>query len=102
VFFLTVNGKIDLRDRITQSANIQLTSQQAWRSLLRFNYYGDYWLAHLGDPSLTFEPAEKVTLDAELAYTFGCKAEYLVIVGAENMYLFSAQFKDVNSPPCFC
>jgi hypothetical protein len=29
VFFLTVNGKIDLRDRITQSANIQLTSQQA-------------------------------------------------------------------------
>jgi iron complex outermembrane receptor protein len=24
--------------------------QGAWRSLLRFNYFGDYWIAHLGEP----------------------------------------------------
>jgi iron complex outermembrane receptor protein len=69
-----------------QRANLTWRHEQgAWRSLLRFNYYGDYWLAHLGDPSLTFEPADEVTLDAELAYTFGVKAEYSVILGAENI-----------------
>jgi iron complex outermembrane receptor protein len=71
----------------SQRANLSWSYVQGpWRSLLRINYFGDYWIAHAGDPSLAFEPGAEVTLDAEAAFSLGEDNEYTVVVGAENLF----------------
>lgn len=67
--------------------------QGAWRILLRGNYFSDYWLAHVGDSNLTLEPSAELTLDAEIAYSFGSNGQYNFVVGAENLF---NNFPDTN------
>jgi iron complex outermembrane receptor protein len=67
--------------------------QSPWRTLLRVNYFGNYWLAHVGDRNLTLEPSAEFTLDAEVAYSFGINNQYNVVVGVENLF---NNFPDTN------
>lgn len=67
--------------------------QGSWRVLLRGNYFSDYWLAHVGDSNLTLEPSAELTLDAEIAYSFGHNDQYSFVVGAENLF---NNFPDTN------
>lgn len=71
----------------TQRGNLSWRHVQGqWRILLRANYFGNYWLAHVGDPNLIIEPSAEFTLDAEIAYDFGTNNQYNVVVGVENLF----------------
>jgi iron complex outermembrane receptor protein len=68
-------------------------AQGPWRTLFRVNYFSDYWLAHVGDINLAFEPGSEYTLDAEVAYSFGPNTAYDLVLGAENLF---NNFPDAN------
>ena len=58
----------------------------SWRTLMRLNYFGKYWIAHANNPDWALEPSAELTLDAELAYNFGRNNQYAVVAGAENLF----------------
>ncbi len=62
-----------------------------WRALLRLNYYGDYYEAHLDDGTLPIEAGAEFTLDAELGYNFTDSLS--VTLGAQNLL---DEYPDVN------
>ncbi|WP_193166291.1 TonB-dependent receptor plug domain-containing protein [Microbulbifer hainanensis] len=54
-----------------------------WRSLLRVNYYGSYWEAHLDDGTLPIDGGAEWTLDVEGAYNIS--ESLSLIAGAQNL-----------------
>lgn len=60
--------------------------QGSWRTMLRANYFGSYWIAHASNLDLVFEPAAEMTVDIELAASFGRGKNYTIIAGAENVF----------------
>lgn len=70
-----------------QRGNVSWRHQQgSWRTLLRLNYFGHYWIAHVGDLNLAFEPASELTLDAQVAYRFGSRDQYTLVAGVDNLF----------------
>ena len=65
--------------------------QGDWRALVRVNYYGDYYEAHLDDGTLPIEPDAEVTVDAEFGYNFTDSLS--VTLGAQNLF---DEFPDDN------
>lgn len=62
-----------------------LTHEQGrFRGLLRANYFGEYFEAHLEDDTLPIDAKAKVTVDAELGYEVVDGIE--VAVGAQNLF----------------
>ncbi|MFA0812180.1 TonB-dependent receptor plug domain-containing protein [Microbulbifer epialgicus] len=55
-----------------------------WRGLVRLNYYGSYWEAHLDDYSLPINAGDEWTVDVEAAYDF--TESLSLIAGAENLF----------------
>ncbi|WP_020412191.1 TonB-dependent receptor plug domain-containing protein [Microbulbifer sp. VTAC004] len=55
-----------------------------WRGLVRLNYYGSYWEAHLDDYSLPIDAGDEWTVDIEGAYEFS--ESLSLIAGAENLF----------------
>ncbi|WP_445363422.1 TonB-dependent receptor plug domain-containing protein [Microbulbifer sp. ANSA003] len=55
-----------------------------WRGLVRLNYYGSYWEAHLDDYSLPIDAGDEWTVDIEAAYDFN--DSMTLIAGAENVF----------------
>ncbi|WP_444895025.1 TonB-dependent receptor plug domain-containing protein [Microbulbifer sp. SSSA005] len=55
-----------------------------WRGLVRLNYYGSYWEAHLDDYSLPIDAGDEFTVDIEAAYDFN--DSMTLIAGAENVF----------------
>ncbi|MCX2802071.1 TonB-dependent receptor [Microbulbifer thermotolerans] len=65
-------------------ANATITHYgDSWRGLMRINYYGSYWEAHLDDGSLPIDVGDEWTLDVEAAYNFSDSLS--LIAGAENL-----------------
>ncbi|MFT7128135.1 MAG: iron complex outermembrane receptor protein [Gammaproteobacteria bacterium] len=58
----------------------------SWRTMVRTNYFGNYWIAHVGDLGLVFDPAAEVTVDIEVALSFGKESNFAIIAGAENAF----------------
>ncbi|WP_444932093.1 TonB-dependent receptor plug domain-containing protein [Microbulbifer sp. SSSA002] len=56
----------------------------SWRGLVRLNYYGSYWEAHLDDYSLPIDAGDEWTVDIEAAYDFN--DSMTLIAGAENVF----------------
>ncbi|WP_299943779.1 TonB-dependent receptor [uncultured Microbulbifer sp.] len=54
-----------------------------WRGLVRLNYYGSYWEAHLDDKDFPLTAGEEWTVDLEGAYDFS--ESLSLIAGAENL-----------------
>lgn len=65
--------------------------QGNWRGLLRLNYYGEYFEAHLDDGTLPIEASSEITVDAEIGYGFTDSLN--VVLGAENIF---DEFPDEN------
>lgn len=64
---------------------LNLTHDQGpFRGLLRVNYFGDYFEAHLEDDTLPIFAKAKVTVDAELGYEVIEGVEFAV--GAQNLF----------------
>ena len=64
---------------------LNLTHEQGrFRGLLRANYFGSYFEAHLEDDTLPIDAEAKVTVDAELGYEVLDGVE--VAVGAQNLF----------------
>lgn len=64
---------------------LNLTHDQGpFRGLLRVNYFGEYFEAHLEDDTLPIDAEAKVTVDAELGYEVIEGIE--VAVGAQNLF----------------
>jgi len=62
-----------------------LTHEQGrFRGLLRANYFGEYFEAHLEDDTLPIDAKAKLTVDAELGYEVIDGIE--VAVGAQNLF----------------
>ncbi|WP_444939851.1 TonB-dependent receptor plug domain-containing protein [Microbulbifer sp. ZKSA004] len=59
-------------------------SGDSWRGLVRLNYYGSYWEAHLDDYSLPIDAGDEWTVDIEAAYDFN--DSMTLIAGAENVF----------------
>ncbi|MCO1335171.1 TonB-dependent receptor [Microbulbifer sp. OS29] len=59
-------------------------SAETWRGLIRLNYYGSYWEAHLDDYSLPIDAGDEWTVDIEAAYDFN--ESMTLIAGAENVF----------------
>ncbi|WP_444944952.1 TonB-dependent receptor plug domain-containing protein [Microbulbifer sp. ZKSA006] len=55
-----------------------------WRGLVRLNYYGSYWEAHLDDYSLPIDAGDEWTVDIEVAYDLS--GSISLIAGAENVF----------------
>jgi len=53
-----------------------------WSGLLRLNYFGDYFEAHLDDGTLPLKPGAEWTVDAELTFNFW--ERYNISFGADN------------------
>ncbi len=58
--------------------------QGPWRGLVRVNYYGDYFEAHLDDGDLPIDVGSEVTVDVEVAYAFNNNIS--VVAGAQNLF----------------
>ena len=54
-----------------------------WRGLLRVNYFGSYWEAHLDDGTLPIDGSAEWTLDAEASYNIS--ESLSLIAGAQNL-----------------
>ncbi|WP_250459937.1 TonB-dependent receptor plug domain-containing protein [Microbulbifer litoralis] len=54
-----------------------------WRGLVRLNYFGSFWEAHLDDGTLPIDAGAEWTLDAEASYSFNDNLS--LIAGAENL-----------------
>ena len=65
--------------------------QGDWRALLRVNYYGDYYEAHLDDGTLPIEAGSEVTVDVEFGYNFTDSLS--MTLGAQNVF---DEFPDEN------
>lgn len=64
---------------------LNLTHNQGrFRGLLRANYFGEYFEAHLEDDTLPIDAEARVTVDAELGYEVIDGVE--VAVGAQNLF----------------
>ena len=64
---------------------LNLTHEQGrFRGLLRANYFGSYFEAHLEDDTLPIDAKAKVTVDAELGYEVIDGIE--IAVGAQNLF----------------
>ena len=64
---------------------LNLTHEQGrFRGMLRANYFGEYFEAHLEDDTLPIFAEARVTVDAELAYEVVEDVE--VAVGAQNLF----------------
>ncbi len=59
-------------------------SRERWHGLLRINYYGKFFEAHLDDITLPINGRAQVTFDAELGYDITPEIELLV--GADNVF----------------
>jgi iron complex outermembrane receptor protein len=59
-------------------------SQGPFRGLIRVNYYGEFYEAHLDDGDLPIEADAKFTVDAEVAVTFA--QNFTVALGAQNLF----------------
>ncbi|MDH3644283.1 MAG: TonB-dependent receptor, partial [Gammaproteobacteria bacterium] len=57
--------------------------QGDWRGFLRFNYYGEFFEAHLDDGTLPIDAGSEFTIDAEVGYSF--TENITVIAGAQNL-----------------
>ncbi|WP_444932092.1 TonB-dependent receptor plug domain-containing protein [Microbulbifer sp. SSSA002] len=55
-----------------------------WRGLVRLNYYGGYWEAHLDNYSLPIDAGDEWTVDIEVAYDLS--GSISLIAGAENVF----------------
>ncbi len=65
--------------------NATITHDQGpWRGLLRANYYGSFYEAHLDDGTLPINADSEITFDSEIGYQFTDRMEF--IVGARNMF----------------
>lgn len=72
--------------------NISFThNQDNWRSLVRVNYYDDYYIAHVSYGGFAFEPGAEVTVDLELGYSL--TEQMSVTLGASNLF---NEFPDEN------
>jgi len=60
--------------------------RNAWETVLRANYFGSYWIAHVSNLNFAFEPSAEVTFDIALTYTFGSQRQYSMAIGAENVF----------------
>ncbi|MCH7981655.1 MAG: TonB-dependent receptor [Proteobacteria bacterium] len=65
--------------------------QGDWRVLLRLNYFGEYFEAHLDDGTLPIEVGQEMTVDAEIGYNFTDSLS--VTLGAQNLF---DEFPDKN------
>jgi iron complex outermembrane receptor protein len=64
---------------------LNLTHEQGrFRGLLRANYYGSFWEAHLDDGTLPINAKARVTFDAELGYEVIDGLE--IAAGAQNLF----------------
>ncbi|HAU22690.1 MAG TPA: TonB-dependent receptor [Erythrobacter sp.] len=64
---------------------LNLTHEQGrWRGLLRANYYGSFYEAHLDDGTLPIDAGSRVTVDAEIGYEVFDGME--IAVGAQNLF----------------
>ncbi|HWK53033.1 MAG TPA: TonB-dependent receptor, partial [Hyphomicrobiales bacterium] len=55
-----------------------------WQSLLRLNYYGAFWEAHMGDGTMPTSASAEWTVDAELSYL--ATPALTFALGAENLF----------------
>ena len=65
--------------------------QGDFRGLLRVNYFGDYYEAHLDDGTLPIEAGSEVTVDVELGYNFTDSLS--LTLGGQNVL---DEFPDIN------
>jgi len=66
-------------------ANVAVNHTQGpWRGLLRVNYYGEYYEAHLDDGELPIDAGEEITVDAEIGYSFS--DNLTLVAGAQNLF----------------
>lgn len=75
----------------TRFALVATHLQGDWRGLVRVNYYGDYYEAHLDDGTLPIEAGSEVTVDAEIGYQF--TESLSATLGAQNIF---DEFPDDN------
>ncbi len=68
----------------TRFAIIANHTRGDWKGLLRVNYYGDYFEAHLDDGTLPIEAGAETTVDAELGYNFTDNLS--VVLGGQNIF----------------
>ena len=66
-------------------------NQGDWGGLVRLNYYGEYYEAHLDDGTLPIDAGAEITVDVELGYDF--TESLSLAVGAENVF---DEFPDEN------
>jgi iron complex outermembrane receptor protein len=57
--------------------------QGDWRGFLRFNYYGEFFEAHLDDGTLPIDAGSEFTIDAEVGYSFN--ENITIVAGAQNL-----------------
>ncbi len=55
-----------------------------WRGLVRANYYGEFFEAHLDDGTLPINAGSEITFDAEVGYDVNDNVQ--LIVGARNIF----------------
>ena len=53
-----------------------------WRSLLRLNYFGGFYEAHVDSGDFPLDVSEEYTLDAEVGYSF---SDFSIVIGAQNI-----------------
>ncbi len=59
-------------------------TQGSFRALVRLNYFGEYYEAHLDDGTLPIEAGAEYTVDAEAGYNF--TDAFSVTIGASNLF----------------
>ena len=52
--------------------------------MVRVNYFGDYYEAHLDDGTLPIEPGSEITVDAEIGLRIGNSLSFTL--GAQNIF----------------
>ncbi|MEX2496895.1 MAG: TonB-dependent receptor [Woeseia sp.] len=66
-------------------------TQGDWLGLIRANYYGEYYEAHLDDGTLPIDAGAEFTVDVEIGYNFTDSLN--LVLGAENIF---DEFPDEN------
>jgi iron complex outermembrane recepter protein len=68
----------------TRFALLGTHQQGNWRGMVRVNYFGDYYEAHLDDGTLPIEPGSEITVDAEIGLRIGNSLSFTL--GAQNIF----------------
>src|SRR5690606_12816649 len=76
--------------RVRGSATLNHAGDR-WQGMLRANYFGAYWEAHLGDATMPTSGGAEWTVHLELSYRLANSST--VALGAENLF---DNFPDLN------